>query len=194
MQEATAHERMVTACCWKAEALTKTFGGLAAVKEVSFEVKSWIHQGHHRPQRSGQDDPVRPADRDLSAGRGEGALPGQGDRGHADPRDNRAGHRQDLSDHPPLHPHDGDGERHGRPAPSHPGRHVEVGTEASLRTTRGSLDARGGHPLPGHRGPGDAGGQSGGIAPLRAAAPAGGGQGPGHAAADCSSSTSPHRD
>ncbi len=73
--------------------LTKSFGGLVAVNDVSFHVRRGRDPRDHRPERRRQDDALQPHHRPDQAGLGSGGARGRGHHRGGAVAARQAGHR-----------------------------------------------------------------------------------------------------
>ena len=84
------------------EHVTKAFGGLVAVDDVSFDDRAALDRLDHRPQRRRQDDLLQHAHRALQADAGRITFDGKDITGTRPGHHHRAGHRAHVPEHPPV--------------------------------------------------------------------------------------------
>ena len=172
----------------------RSFGGLVAVNQVSFNGHAGPDQGRHRPQRRGQDDPVqhhlRPAQGRRRAGHFQGPLHHRLQAVSNRPR----GHFAHVPESQPVLPDERSGKRDGGPAQPFALGIRRVLPASSRPAEGGTLHPRSRAGATGLRRPRPARRASGRRAVVRPAPHGGTGPRAGHRSRNCCCSTSPPAD
>ncbi len=142
IEEVRALIGATTASLLTATNVTKVFGGLVAVEDVTFEVPERVDRLDHRPERRGQDDLLQHAHRAVPADLRPGQLRRQErDRAPARP-DHEGRDGPHVPEHPPVRHDDGARERDGRPERAHARGAVRLDLPRAARDAARSATSR----------------------------------------------------